>query len=153
VSLIAVMDAAAIALAVDPEGAPVEARLVLRMGFTCLREVAQVTRIPFDPDPSPDGLIALPEEEFTSACARLSDFGYPATRPVEEAWRHFRGWLVNYESVAYALASVLNAPPARWTGPRRLFRAESLEPSRAEPPGRSPAYRRCLTAAAGTRHR
>ena len=130
VSLIAVMDAAAITLAIDPEGAPVEARLVLRMGFTCLQDLAQITRIPYDADPSPDDDIALPEAEFTSACARLAEIGYPASRSVEEAWPHFRGWRVNYETIAYALASKVNAPPARWTGPRRMFPAESLEPSR-----------------------
>jgi hypothetical protein len=130
VSLIAVLDAAAMVLALDPDGAPVEARLVLRMGFTCLRDVAQVTRIPFDPDPSPDDEIALPEGEFESACLHLAEIGFPSSRPIPEAWPHFRGWRVNDEGVAYALASALNAPPARWTGPRRLFRAESLEPSR-----------------------
>ena len=130
ISLIAVMDAAALALAVDPDGAPIESRMVVRMGFTCLRDIAQVTGIAFDPDPDPDAPIQLPEEEFAAAFARLREIGYPISRPVDEAWPHFRGWRVNYEGVAYALAWVLNAPPARWSGPRRLFRAESLEPSR-----------------------
>ena len=130
VSLIAVMDAAAICLAIDPEGAPIEARMCIRMGFTCLRDIALVTRIPFDPDPSPDNPISLPEPEFDAAVAHLREIGYPTSRPPEDAWSHFRGWRVNYEGVAYALAALLNAPPARWTGPRRLFRGESLEPRR-----------------------
>ncbi len=130
ISLLAVMDAAAIAQAVDPEDAPIEARMLLRMGFTCLREIAPVTKIPFDADPSPDDPIVLPEDEFVAAYDRLQEIGYPATRTGAEAWIHFRGWRVNYESVAYALASALNAPPARWSGPRTLFQAESLEPNR-----------------------
>jgi hypothetical protein len=130
ISLIAVMDAAALALAIDPDGAPIESRMVIRMGFTCLRDIAQVTGIPFDPDPRPDDPIALPVEEFDAACGRLRDIGYPITRSLDDAWSHFRGWRVNYEGVAYALASSLNAPPARWSGPRRLFRAETLEPVR-----------------------
>jgi hypothetical protein len=108
----------------------VEARLVVRMGFTCLRDIAQATRIPYDPDPSPDGPIQLPEEEFVSACVRLEEIGYPMSRSAAEAWPHFRGWRVNYEGVGYALAGTLNAPPGRWSGPRRLFPAESLVPSR-----------------------
>ena len=28
--------------------------MCVRMGFTCLRDIAQATRIPFDPDPEPD---------------------------------------------------------------------------------------------------
>ncbi|MGO9028504.1 MAG: hypothetical protein ACLQOZ_07740 [Acidimicrobiales bacterium] len=130
VSLVAVMDAAAIALAVDPEGAPIEARMCVRMGFTCLRDVAQVTHIPFDPDPDPDDPIELPRQEFDAAYDRLAEIGYVMTRPKDDAWAHFRGWRVNYESVAYGLALALDAPPARWTGPRRLFRGESLAPLR-----------------------
>jgi hypothetical protein len=130
ISLIAVMDAAAIALAIDPDGAPIEARMCVRMGFTCLRDIAQVVRIPFDPDPDPDDEIQLDRSEFDAAFRRLESVGYPITRSVDEAWVHFRGWRINYEAVAYALASALDVPPAKWSGPRRLFRGESLEPSR-----------------------
>jgi hypothetical protein len=130
VSLVAVMDAAALSLAIDPDGAPVEARMCVRMGFTCLRDIAQVTRIPFDPDPSPDDPIELPREEFDAAYDRLREIGYRITRSRDDAWSHFRGWRVNYERVAYALANALDAPPARWTGPRRLFPGESLAPTR-----------------------
>jgi len=130
VSLVAVMDAAALSLAVDPAGAAVEARMCVRMGFTSLRDIAQVIRIDFDPDPSPDDPIELPRQEFDAAYDRLSEIGYPMTRARDEAWVHFRGWRVNYEQVAYALAHSLDVPPARWTGPRRLFPGESLAPAR-----------------------
>ncbi len=146
VSLVAVMDAAAIALAVDPDGAPFEARVCLRMGFTCLRDIATVLRIPFDPDPHSDHPIDLDQAEFAAAYERLAEIGYPITRPANDAWDHFRGWRVNYEQVAYAIASTLDAPPARWTGPRRLFPGESLEPSRPvdrQPDGSTtPSWRR-----------
>ncbi len=132
VSLVAVLDAAALALAVDPDGAPIEARMCVRMGFTCLRDLARVLAIPFDPDPLPSDPIALPRVEFDDALARLAAAGYPRSREPDEAWLHFRGWRVNYEAVAYAVADRLNAPPARWTGPRRLFAPESLTPMRPE---------------------
>ena len=130
VSLLAVMDAAALVLAVDPVGAPTEARMCIRMGFTCLRDIAQVTRIPFDADPDPDGPIELPESAFDEAFRQLAAIDYPMSRPVDEAWAHFRGWRANYESVAYSLAYRLDAPPAPWSGPRRRFRGESMEPTR-----------------------
>ena len=130
VSLIAVMDAAALTLAVDPEGAPIEARMCVRMGFTCLRDIAEATRIPYETDPEPDDPILLTEAQFDEAYDHLVSAGFTTSRPAEEAWTHFRGWRVNYESVGYALASKLNAPPAMWTGPRRLFRGESMEPER-----------------------
>lgn len=132
VSLVAVLDAAALALAVDPDGAPIEARMCVRMGFTCLRDLASVLAVPFDPDPLPSDPVALPRAEFDAALALLAAADYPRTRDPDEAWLHFRGWRVNYEPVAYAVADLLNAPPARWTGPRRLFTAESLMPLRPE---------------------
>ncbi len=137
VSLIAVMDAAAIVLAVDPEGAPIEARMCIRMGFTCLRDIALATGVPFDPDPAPEDPITLPESEFDEAVARLVAAGFTTSRPAEEAWAHFRGWRVNYEAVGYAVASKLNAPPATWTGPRRLVPGDDLMPAR--PADRRPA--------------
>jgi len=130
VSLIAVLDAAALLLAIDPRGAPIEARMCLRMGFTCLRDIAQATGIPFDPDPQPDDPIELPRAQFDDARERLMAAGFASSRPEEEAWAHFRGWRVNYEAVGYAVAAAFNAPPAMWTGPRRLFRGESIEPTR-----------------------
>jgi hypothetical protein len=130
VSLLSVMDAAALTVAIDPAGAPVEARMCIRMGFTCLRDIAQATRIPYDPDPDPDGPVELPESSFQDAYRQLVAVDFPTSRPVEEAWIHFRGWRVNYESVAYAIAWRLDAPPAPWSGPRRHFRGESMGPDR-----------------------
>ena len=130
VSLLAVMDAAALVLAVDPDGAPIEARMCIRMGFTCLRDIARATRIPFDPDPQPDDPIVLTRAQFHDARDRLMASGFPSSRPPDEAWAHFRGWRVNYEAVGYAIAYRFNAPPAMWSGPRQLFLAESLQPER-----------------------
>jgi len=144
VSLLAVMDAAALDLAIDPEGAPIEARMCIRMGFTCLRDIAAVARIPFDPDPQPDDPIQLSRAQFDDARRRLVDTGFPTSRPADEAWVHFRGWRVNYESVAYAVADRFDAPPALWSGPRQMFPGESLQPLR-------PADRRPTGVADGPR--
>jgi hypothetical protein len=130
VSLLAVMDAAALLLAIDPEGAPIEARMCIRMGFTCLRDIARATRIPFDPDPQPDDPVVITRAQFDDARARLLGAGFSSSRPPDEAWAHFRGWRVNYEAVGYAVAFRFNAPPAMWSGPRQLTRGESLEPTR-----------------------
>jgi len=40
-------------------------------------------------------------------------------RSAADAWPHFRGWRVNYEAAAYALAESIDAPPAAWMGTRR----------------------------------
>ena len=147
VSLIAVMDAAALILAIDPEHAPIEARMCIRMGFTCLRDIARATHVPFDPDPQPDDPIVLTRAQFDDARARLLAAGFSTSRTPEDAWAHFRGWRVNYESVGYAVAAKLNAPPATWTGPRHSFRGESLEPAR--PADRRPGGTGGIGTAAG----
>lgn len=118
VGLIAVMDAAAIQLAVSPRNAPPEARLVLRAGFTALRDIARVVRIDYDADPQPDSPIRLSYAEFDAAVTMISAAGFATERPTVLAWPHFHGWRVNYEGIAYELARRADAVPALWTGPR-----------------------------------
>ncbi len=117
-SLLAVMDAAAMRLALYPSQASTEARLCLRMGFTCLRDIATVARIPFDADPRPTDPIELSFEEFADGVARVRAAGAMTERTAQEAWPDFRGWRVNYESIAHRLAHDLGAPPSPWGGPR-----------------------------------
>jgi len=69
--------------------------------------------------------------------AMLEQVGFPMERTAEEAWPDFRGWRVNYETVAYRLADRLTAPPAPWTGARRHLRSGPVAPNR--PPQRSPS--------------
>ncbi len=136
-ALLAVLDAAALHLALCPAAAPAQARLCLRMGFTCLRDVADVLGLPYDPDPSPDDPILLTFEEFRGAIKRLDDAGFARERSPEDAWPHFRGWRVNYEAIAYRLADLVTAPPGPWSGPRRALEEASLVPQR--PLDRKPA--------------
>lgn len=116
--LLAVLDSAAMYLALAPERAPVEARLVLRMGYVTLNAVAEGLRLPHAVDPGPDDPIELSFEEFTAGCGRIFDAGFPAERSLHDAWAHFRGWRVNYETAAYALCDATMAAPGPWSGPR-----------------------------------
>jgi hypothetical protein len=129
VGLIAVMDAAALQLALAPRTAPPEARLVVRAGFTALRDIARALRIPFDPDPMPETPVQLTFEEFDAAVAMLETAGFRAERTPKESWPHFRGWRVNYEAIAYELCRRCDAVPALWTGPRD-FPGEPVPPRR-----------------------
>ena len=117
--LLAVLDSAALFASILPDELPIQARLCLRMGFACLQQLATTVGIPFDPDPRPDAGIQLSFEEFMAGITRLQEYGFPVARPPEEIWVHFQGWRVNYESIAYALAYSIDAPPALWSGPRR----------------------------------
>src|SRR3712207_5360121 len=97
--LLAVMDSAALYLALCPTSAPSQTRLCVRMGFTALRYIADVLRIPYDPDPYPTDPIRLTYEEYMAGIERLRQVDFPMERTPEEAWAHFRGWRVNYEEI------------------------------------------------------
>ncbi len=135
-SLLAVLDAAAMHLALCPYSAPAEARPLLRVGYLTVRKLARNLRLPVSEDPRPDEPIALSRGEFDDAVDWVRTAGWTIERQGDEAWRHFRGWRVNYEAAAYALASYLNLPPALWSGPRRRAYAPPRPPKR--PPHREP---------------
>jgi hypothetical protein len=120
VALLAVLDAAAMHHAVSPVASPVQGRLCLRMGFIAFRRLARTAGIAVEDDPHPYAALQVTEAEFAEAYDRLAQIGFPLERSAAEAWPHFRGWRVNYETAAYALAYRLDAVPARWSGPRRV---------------------------------
>jgi hypothetical protein len=129
-SIVAVMDAAALHLSLAPDREPkVTARLCLRMGFTALRQIAATMGIPVDEDPDPDEPISVTYQEFAAAVEMLRSLDYPIEVSTEDAWPNFRGWRINYEAVAYALAYTVDAPPALWSGTRR-WRFEPVGPNR-----------------------
>jgi hypothetical protein len=121
VSLLAVLDSAALILVLAPDEAPtVAARLCLRSGFQCLTRVARALgfQVPEEADPA-DG-ITLTYEEFVAAVDRMHEVKFPITRDPADAWPEFVGWRVNYERAAYQIAMAVDAVPALWSGPRRL---------------------------------
>jgi hypothetical protein len=130
IAQLAILDAAAMHLCLAPSVEPrLPARLCLRMGFTALNQIGAAMRLHFDDDPDPDSPISLTYEEFAQAVAQLELVGYPMEVSAEQAWPHFRGWRANYESIAYAIAYAVDAPPALWSGPRR-WTTEQVPPRR-----------------------
>ncbi len=114
------LDAAALYLALLPNARGlVQARLCLRGGFTCLGNVARALGMPIPEDADPSQGISLTYADFTAAIEHLREVNFPVERPLEDAWKDFSGWRVNYEAAAYALAWFAEAPPAMWSGPRR----------------------------------
>jgi hypothetical protein len=129
-SLLAVLDGAALHLALNPTSAPYEARPLLRVGYLTMRQLAVNLRLPVTEDPSPDDPIELSRSEFDQAVQWLRDAGWEPERSADEAWPHFHGWRVNYEAAAYLLAAHLDLPPALWSGPRRPGRPAAMPPKR-----------------------
>ena len=136
-ALLAVLDSAALFLALSPKAAPtVPARLCLRAGFQCFNQIAQAMGIKVPAEPDPAGGITLTYQEFLGAIDRMRKVDFPIERDPAEAWPDFVGWRVNYEPAAYALALALYAVPALWSGERRppIAAIPPLRPPRGRPP-------------------
>ena len=120
ISLLAMLDSAALILALAPDQAPtVPARLFLRSGFTCLNRVARAMGMNIPIEADPDAGITLTYQEFLDALDRMHQVQFPISRDPADAWPDFVGWRVNYESAAYWIAAAIDAVPAPWSGPRR----------------------------------
>lgn len=136
-ALLAVLDSAALFLALSPDSAPtVPARLCLRSGFLCFSQIARAMGIEVPDEPDPDRGISLRYQEFLDAIGRMREVSFPIERDPAEAWPDFVGWRVNYEQAAYAVAAAVDAVPALWSGSRRRGRP-AIPPIRP-PLGRPP---------------
>jgi hypothetical protein len=118
ISLLSILDASAMHLALCPITVPAPARNLMRVGYLAFRQLAGTIGMEVNEDPSPDDGIQLTKEEFIRAAERARASGMVFEREPEQAWPHFQGWRVNYEAAAYALAANLDVVPARWSGPR-----------------------------------
>ena len=114
--LLAVLDGAAMHVALSPATASSNARLCLRMGFTALDRIGEMLGWYLDPDPLPEAPIDLTYEEFEAAVRMLDEVRLPpgAHRP--------RG-LARFPRVASQLRDS-RLPPCRppRRAPRRLGR-------------------------------
>jgi hypothetical protein len=76
--------------------------------------MAGALHISYDGDPMPTSGTRLTKEEFATGYGRLQDVQFPLDRDLDEAWRHFQGWRVNYEGIVDALTRLIMPPPAPW---------------------------------------
>jgi len=119
-ALLAVLDSAALFLALSPQRAPtVPARNCLRSGMICFTRIAEAMGYGTLEGLDMESGISLSFEEFADAVSRLRSVDFPIERSPDEAWPDFAGWRGNYERAAYALAEAVDAVPALWSGPRR----------------------------------
>jgi hypothetical protein len=134
-SLLAVLDSAAMYLALSPQAAPVvPARLCLRSGFTCFNRIARAMDLEVPDERDLPREISLTYQEFLVAVNRMREVSFPIERDPADAWPDFVGWRANYEQAAYQVAFAVDAVPALWSGPR-------LHPAPAIPPIRPPLGR------------
>jgi hypothetical protein len=137
-ALLAVLDSAALFLALSPKAAPeVPARLCIRSGFLCLNRIARAMGIDIPEEADPETGVSLTYGEFLEAVTRMREVDFPIEREPAQAWTDFIGWRVNYERAAYGIAAAIHAVPARWSGPRQ-HAADQIPPIRP-PLGRPPS--------------
>lgn len=117
----AVLDAAALrASAIDLPRDP-QAELTIRAGFLALRRIAAFFGITYPSDPHfPETPISIAQYEFLQACSYIAESGAPIKADLEQAWRDFAGWRVNYDAVLLAMAQLTMAPYAPWSSDRTL---------------------------------
>jgi hypothetical protein len=114
----AVLDTAAMRLAlVDIPPTP-QAALCIRSGYLALREVAGFFGYDYDDTPAPDDPISVTREEFDEVCDSLVAAGVPVHADHDQAWRDFSGWRVNYDRVLITMAGFVMAPYAPWVSDR-----------------------------------
>jgi len=94
--------------------------LCLRAGYICLRRIATLFRIPYDPDPAPDVPISITRQEFDDVWDMLAEAGVPMKTDRDQSWRDFSGWRVNYDEVLLRLAELTMAPYAPWISDRSV---------------------------------
>lgn len=117
IGLLAVLDSAALDLALRPGTGHANARLLLNQGVNCLHAVTYPMRRvePLTDHPGID------EADFRKGVDRLLAAGFPAELAVDDAWRSFAELRSRYAPLAYRLCYWTVAAPAPWSGDRAGF--------------------------------
>jgi hypothetical protein len=113
-----VLDIAALHNAVVDLPHDSRADIFLRAGYLSLRRIAGAFDIRYDEDPAPDDPISVSRPEFDAVCDELAADGVPLIEDLDQGWRDFAGWRVNYDTVLVGLARLVMAPPAPWISDR-----------------------------------
>jgi hypothetical protein len=113
-----VLDTAAIVSSTIDRPYNASCDIVIRTGFLCLRRIADLFGVSYDPDPAPSDPITVSRDEFDLLCDELRRYGVPLKADLDQAWRDFAGWRVNYDEVLVRLCALTIAPPAKWSSDR-----------------------------------
>ncbi len=113
-----VLDAAAITASTVDRPHDSRADVMLRTGWFALRRISDFFGFPYDPDPSPDAPISVTRREFDLLCVELRAADIPLKTDLDQAWRDYCGWRVNYDTVLVTLCSLVVAPPGKWSSDR-----------------------------------
>ena len=114
-----VLDAASLTLSALDIPYEASAALCIRAGFLALRRIANYYDISNPQNPHyPEDSISVKRQEFEAVLDQLSQAGLPVKPDLEQAWRDFTGWRVNYDRVLISLCGLVTAPHAVWSSDR-----------------------------------
>ena len=113
-----ILDTAAIMLSTVTVRHSPAAPFMIRAGYVALRNIADFFAIDYDPDPMEMAPITVRRDEFYETYEALKNAGVPVVEDRERAWRDFAGWRVNYDNCLVGLASMISAPPGKWSTDR-----------------------------------
>ena len=115
-----VLDAASLMLSTVDIAREPRAAFCIRSGYLALRQIATFFQVAYDEDPDSGDPISIDRAEFDAAYRYLEQTGVPLVADRDQAWRDFRGWRVNYDTVLIALAGLTMAPYAPWSSDRSV---------------------------------
>ncbi|HNB51351.1 MAG TPA: hypothetical protein PK530_05390 [Anaerolineales bacterium] len=114
----AVLDSAALVLAVLDVPREPRAALCIRAGYLALRRIADFFGFEYNDIPEYGAPIQITRTEFDAACAQLEGQGLALKPDRDQAYRDFAGWRINYEDVLLAISAITLAPSAPWSSDR-----------------------------------
>jgi hypothetical protein len=140
----AVLDTCALHLSVVDRPFSAKAALCIRSGYLALRRTAMLFGMPINNDPQPTDPISVSRNEFNDVVEILRADGIPIKADLDQAWRDFAGWRVNYDAALVGLCKLVLAPPGVWSSDRegeryvpRLRRTKGQPTSRKHRGGRT----------------
>ncbi|HEY0520474.1 MAG TPA: hypothetical protein VGC84_13350 [Ilumatobacteraceae bacterium] len=92
--------------------------VMIRSGYLALRRIADSFQIHYTADPNPTDPTSISRREFDLLCVELRALDVPLKHDLDQAWRSFNGWRVNYDEVLVRLCALTMAPPAKWSSDR-----------------------------------
>ncbi len=113
-----VLDTAAVVASTIDRPPSARAQILIRTGYVSLRRIATYFGIEHDSDPRPDDPISVTRREYDLLLVELRAADVPLKRNLDQAWRDWAGWRVNYDRVLVALAGLVVSPSARWSSDR-----------------------------------
>jgi hypothetical protein len=111
----AILDGASLLLSTIDLPADPRADLAITAGYRSLDQILGFFRTIVIGRPArPDDPILVTRSDFDQAVADLAAAGLPIKADLDQAWRDFAGWRVNYDNALLRLSIFVMAPEARW---------------------------------------